>query len=528
MVQDFTCSRRQYSIGVTEMAWYGNTSGRARTARTKSAGNLAGMYGQFEDMGRPTRGRGRPAPKPMAKPAPRGRGRPAPRPMARPVPRKPTAMQIKEEAKQLRQVVEPRKKPQKVMARAPPVSTEASMPMSRPVPRRPSKPVEMVKKLIKPARPVPPAVKKMEVARKKIAQAPVRSRVKTGTQRLKEVKTEQKVAARAQKKQLAVQKKVAPVATRGPVPTQLRKIQQQKQVAKTAAPLKRKPSSPRVDPSIQRAIATKKAAPKPSPMARPVPRPTVQTRMKDALKSKARPTKQTPENYQDLIKRTGTKAPTKPTMRLDVMEKKRKVMDRMAVRKPPTKAPDYMDVIKQAGTKKAVTPLEQAKFEKKITKINDMKRKAKVRPVPIKPFVVADKKVETKIDPRTKAITVEKKVRGKVVERKSFTPMKAKQAMATRKKMEKEVVKQDVKESQKPMTKKIRNLTIKLVPVVEEKKSVAQKAKEGLGFFFNTTSKFNEGRPAHNTRALPSRNLTPRQKRLEEIYFGSGNVGGWY
>ena len=509
------------------MAWYGSTSGSARAPRRASAGNLAGMYGQYEDMGRPRRGRGRPAPKPKARPAPKPmakpapRGRPAPKPMAKPVAKKrpgPTAMQIREEAKKLKELVEPKKKPQKVMARP------APKPMARPVPK-PSPVREMVKKVTTPAR---PAVQKMEAARKKIAQSPVRSRVKTGAKRLKEVKTEQKVAARAQKKQLAVQKKVSPVATRGPAPTQLRKIQQQKQVAKTAAPLKKKPSSPRVDPSIQKAIAKKKAAPKPSPMARPVPKPTVQTRMKDALKSKARPTKQTPENYQDLIKRTGTKAPTKPSMRLDVMEKKRKVMDRMAVRKPPAKSPDYMDVIKKTGTAKAATPLEQAKVEKKITKINDMKRKAKARPVPIKPFVVADKKVETKVDPRTKAITVEKKVRGRVMERKSFTPKRVKKAIETRKKMEKEVVKQTVKESQKPMTKKIRNLTIRLVPV-EEKKSVAQKAKEGLGFFFNTTSKFNEGKPSHTTN-VTGRNpyRTARQERIEKMYFGSGNVGGWY
>ena len=511
------------------MAWYGSTSGSARAPRRASAGNLAGMYGQYEDMGRPRRGRGRPAPKPRGRPAPkprakpapkpRGRGRPAPKPRAKPVAKKrsgPTAMQIREEAKKLKKLVEPKKKPQKVMARP------APKPMARPVPK-PSPVREMVKKVTAPAR---PAVQKMEAARKKIAQSPVRSRVKTGAKRLKEVKTEQKVAARAQKKQLAVQKKVAPVATRGPRPTQLRKIQQQKQVAKTAAPLKKKPSSPRVDPSIQRAIAKKKAAPKPSPMARPVPKPTVQTRMKDALKSKARPTKQTPENYQDLIKRTGTKAPTKPSMRLDVMEKKRKVMDRMAVRKPPAKSPDYMDVIKKTGTAKAATPLEQAKVEKKITKINEMKRRAKARPVPIKPFVVADKKVETKIDPRTKAITVEKKVRGRVMERKSFTPKRVKKAIETRKKMEKEVVKQTVKESQKPMTKKIRNLTIRLVPV-EEKKSIVQKAKEGLGFF-NTKSRWSTG-STHNTRTIPERRLTRGQQRLRDAgLLGSGNVGGWY
>jgi hypothetical protein len=413
-------------------------------------------------------------------------------------------MQIKQQAKQLKKLVEPQKKPQKVMARPAPRS------MARPVPK-PSPVREMVKKVTAPAR---PAVQKMEAARKKIAQSPVRSRVKTGAKRLKEVKTEQRVANRAQKKQLAVQRKVAPVATRGPVPTQLRKIQQQKQVAKTAAPLKKKPSSPRVAPSMRQVVAKKTA-----------PKPTMQTRMKDALKSKASVTKQTPENYQDLIKRTGTKAPTKPSMRLDVMEKKRKVMDRMAVRKPPTKAPDYMDVIKKAGTKKAATPLEQAKIEKKITKINDMKRKANARPMRIKPFVVADKKVETKIDPRTKAITVEKKVRGKVMERKSFTPRRFKKAIETRKKMEKEVVKQTVKESHKPMTKKIRNLTIKLVPI-EEKKSVVQKAKEGLGFF-NTTSKWSTG-PSQNTRVIPESHLTPRQRRINAMYIGSGNTGGWY
>ena len=114
------------------------------------------------------------------------------------------------------------------------------------------------------------------------------------------------------------------------------------------------------------------------------------------------------------------------------------------------------------------------------------------------------------------------------MERKSFTPKRVKKAIETRKKMEKEVVKQTVKESQKPMTKKIRNLTIKLVPV-EEKKSVAQTAKEGLGLFFNTKSKFNEDKPTFNTK-VTGRNpyQTARQRRIEQMYLGSGNVGGWY
>ena len=65
-------------------------------------------------------------------------------------------------------------------------------------------------------------------------------------------------------------------------------------------------------------------------------------------------------------------------------------------------------------------------------KINAKKRAKQARTAPIKPFIHADKKVETKVDPRTKAITLQKKVRGKVVKQKSFTPKKIKQAIAAK------------------------------------------------------------------------------------------------
>tara|TARA_Y100000004_G_C8954064_1_gene429954 strand:+ start:1467 stop:3419 length:1953 start_codon:yes stop_codon:yes gene_type:complete len=335
--------------------------------------------------------------------------------------------------------------------------------------------------------------------------APSRSKKTTGQKRLKEVKQAQKMAKAVEKKAVAMKKKVAKMEL-GPRPAQQIQIQKQAIDSKAVAPLKKKVSSPRVDPSIQRAIA-KKAASKPAPRVDP----SIQRRI-DAMKMKSAPTKASPENYDDLIKKTGTarqpipgmvmtkpepKLPPKGFVRtrptIDEMVKMRSprpgfvpptvkkivptdgkkvpipsgpdasILKRIKAKEAEKKSESYMEITRKTGTSTAMTPMEQVKEEKKVTKKNMMKRQKQKRIVAPKPFVHGDMKVETKVDPKTKVIEVKKKLGNRVIKKEKFTPKEAWKANVSRRKMEAETIVESKKMKEVPMKKKIRDITVELV-----------------------------------------------------------------
>ena len=483
------------------MVWYGGDPSSPGRKPRSDAGNLAGMYGRHDR--RPPRPK---MPRPGARPPPRGRKTPK---------RTRVKKGRKSDPKKKGVVSSAKRKIGKTAAeiRGEVISNKASLKpkTTAPPPPRPKVTAD-------------PFVTQSKKAREFVL-SKGRSKVKTGQKRLKEVKKEQKAASNVRRQLMDKQKKLMAMQ-KGPLPTQLKKVQQQKLVSQAPVPMKKKPSSPRLAQqskikSMIKKGASKAASTVPSVRSRgPMKKPDMRQKMKAALKSKGAPTKQTPENYQDLIKSTGTKAPTKPSMRLDVMEKKRKAMESKIRRKGPSKSPDYMQVIKKEGTARAATPLEQMKQERKITKINAKKRAKQARTAPIKPFIHADKKVETKVDPKTKAITLQKKVRGKVVKQKSFTPKKIKQAIATREKMKEEVVKETKVESEKPLKKVVRNVIVTLE--VSEKKDPVSKA---LGFFESLGSRWivkGHGKPVKTG----GHHMTPRQQRINAMF--AGNTEGWY
>ena len=428
------------------MAWYGN--GLSAPSRGRGGGR-----------GR-SRGRGRPAARPAARPN-------KSRVSTRGPPRRPPA----KKAKKARPAKKGVSENYQDLIKETQTSADSSLSVKAEAARFKRKAAQIKKSL--PKKPVLQKAKEAvsPVLRKKTGEgmpkptgmrpmvppkAPSRSKKTTGQKRLKEVKQAQKMAKAVEKKAVAMKKKVAKMEL-GPRPAQQIQIQKQAIDSKAVAPLKKKVSSPRVDPSIQRAIA-KKAASKPAPRVDP----SIQRRI-DAMKMKSAPTKASPENYDDLIKKTGTARPPQVdasiVRRIKAKEAEKKAMARKVAPKPES----YMEITRKTGTSTAMTPMEQVKEEMKVTKKNMMKRQKQKRIVAPKPFVHGDMKVETKVDPKTKVIEVKKKLGNRVVKKEKFTPKEAWKANVSRRKMEAETIVESKKMKEVPMKKKIRDITVELV-----------------------------------------------------------------
>ena len=312
---------------------------------------------------------------------------------------------------------------------------------------------------------------------------PARSKAATGNKRLKEVKAQQAEVQRFAKKKMAMAKKLTPQLTESsPRPTAQKTIRAkqqtqqvdasiqraiQKQRAKSNVPAKKlipRKLIPRPDAEAQTAMKKRMEAQRAKvfkqeskvpakKMVSPAPRgpdASIVKRIDEKRKEQtsrlktmrkkmtpsgpdasilrridAKKSKNVPEEYDELIKKTGTKAPTQPSMRFDMQEAKRKMREAQTKRKAPSSSPDYADIVRKTGTSAMKTALEQRSEE--ISSMKKKMAKQKRRPRAMKKpksFKVGDR--EVKVEQKGKQITVVEKKKGKIVSKKAVkTPAQA-------------------------------------------------------------------------------------------------------